>query len=310
VKRVRQRSSRRCEQCGSRSQDAWLCSRCTSELRCLLIGSGQKPVLSTSHDKAQPGIVWYIQRLEESAYRQTVLAKSLGVRSTSAGYALLVDTRATKLLARIGSTLAVWCDTAERLSGHERPLLGMDTTGSHPEALSVRRARFIATKVGPLCTQNKDVARLYGMLLGYAKDSWRIINRPADNCCGGCPTILVIDKAEEECSTILYAEDNAKTVTCPRCHVLHSVPDLRRALRNMVRDYVFPGPELLVLMETRLNDRMPRSTFYDLLRDGRLKPRSERQDGTLLFTYDDVCEAREKDKPTRRVKDVKSVAGQ
>lgn len=292
MKRVRQRSTRRCEQCGMRSQDAWMCSHCAHELRCLLVGSGQKPVIETSHDKAQPGIIWYIKRLEEAAYRQTVLAKSIGARTTSSGYGLLVDARAAKLLAQIASTLALWSDVCAGLTGsqgHEQPVVG-----------NAARARFIASRVGPLCVQNKDSARLYTMLLGYAKDGWRVINRPADNCCGPCPTLLVVDKAEEDCGTILYAEDRAQKVMCPRCRVVHSVPDLRAALRNRVRDMLFDGPELLALMETRLNDRIPRSTFYDLLRDGRLQPRSERPDGTMLFTYDDVCEAREK--PARKVK--------
>lgn len=296
MKRVRRRSNQRCSQCGSRSSDAWMCFGCQRELRCLLVGSGQKPVVSTQHDKAQPGIVWYIKRLKETAYRQSVLANSIGVRSTSSGYALLVDVRAATLLAQIAATLALWSATVVALrtpQGHEQPIAGMSPC---------QQAHFIAAGIGALSTHNGDVARLYGLLLEYAKDGWHVINRPPDNCCGPCPTLLVIDKAEEGCGTILYAEDNARKVSCPRCHVVHDVLELRAALRNMVRDMVFTGPELLALMETRLNDRMPRSTFYDLIRDGRLQPRSERPDGTMLFTYDDVCEAREKPKLPRKVK--------
>lgn len=300
MKRTRQRRKvKRCNTCGAQCPDAYMCQRCGRELRELLIGSGQEAIIDREHDRAQPGIVWYIKRLEETAYRQTVLDKSIGVRSSSAGYALLVDRNATKLLARINATLAAWSDTTETLSP-DRPLLGMDTTGGTLEALSIRRARFIAFNIRALRTQCKDIEALHGSLLNYAKEAWRVINRPADNCCGPCPTILVVDNEEEECSTILYAEENAKTVMCPRCHVMHSVHDLREALKNMVHDMLFEGKDLRVLMETRLNDRISKSTFYGLLRDGRLKPRTEKPDGTMMFTYDDVCAARELSKPTRK----------
>jgi len=62
-------------------------------------------------------------------------------------------------------------------------------------------------------------------------------------------------------------------------------------------DMLFTGPELLRLMKIRLNDRMPKSTFYQLIRDGRLLSRGFSREGQPQYTYDDVCAARDKPKP-------------
>jgi hypothetical protein len=106
-------------------------------------------------------------------------------------------------------------------------------------------------------------------------------------------------KIETRCGTLLYAEEGSADVTCPNCRTRHNVDDLRTALRETVRDMLFSGPELLRLMETRLNDRMSKSTFYQLIRDGRLQARHVKDD-VPQYTYDDLCEAREKPKPTRK----------
>jgi hypothetical protein len=127
-------------------------------------------------------------------------------------------------------------------------------------------------------------------LLAYAKEAWKIINRPADNCCGPCPSTV----DESPCGTLLYAEEKATVVQCPRCRKRHNVEALRESLRNAVRDMLFTAGELRKLMDTRLNDRMPKATFYKMIQDGRLVARCTADDGVKMYTYNDVCMARQK----------------
>lgn len=298
-----------CQTCGRPVHGSYICRRCGMELRELLIGG---PDLDS-----QPGIVWYLQRLRETAYGQSKMARSLSARSTNQGYALLTNRRAVELMARISATLAVWDGTVETLRathGHETALVHMGTADRSVERLEQRRARYIAAHVPLIRKHSPNAHRLHADMLRYAKDAWRVINRPNDFCCGPCPTMLIEHPGINTdrgvvCGTMLYAEEDARMVQCPRCHTMHNVELLREGLKVAAADVLFTGPELLKLMETRLNDRMSKSTFYQLVRDHRLEPRKYRAnkgaDGkwteTPLYTYDDVLEAREKPAPTRKV---------
>lgn len=284
-----------CDACHKPVPDAYLCRRCGIQLRDLLIGGSD-----------QPGIIWYMARLRESAYGQSKLGRAGSSRSTREGYALLTNQRAVKLLAQISATLAHWeahCEALSATYGHEHGLLAIGTPGMAVERLETRRARFIAAHVSLIRKHHADAVRLHDDLLRYAKQSWSIINRPNDICCGPCPTSVVDKESNREnpCGTLLYAEEGSAVVACPACKALHSVGDLRTRLREQVRDELFTGPELLRIMETRLNDRMSKSTFYQLIRDRRLQARKV-NDGVPHYTYNDVCDARKKPKPTRKAR--------
>ena len=273
----------------------FLCTACAQELRELLIGSPKGEL------RGQPGITWYIARLREQAYGQSKSGAQSWARGTRSGYALLPDERATQLLSRIRGTLEDWNADLDRLSAtlsDEQPVSGM------------AMARRLANRSREL-RRHPFSYRLHADLLQYAMQAWRIINRPPDICCGPCPTSIGgEDKDEIYCGTLLYAEARASVVQCPVCRVRYDVCELRNVLRDKVIDMLFTGPELLRLMETRLNDRMPRATFYKLVNDERLSPRSIADDGTRFYTYSDVCEVREKmnEKPclTKESKRVKS----
>lgn len=294
--------SNKCGTCERPIPDAYLCRRCGIELRYLLIGGGD-----------QPGIVWYMARLRESAYGQSKLGRAGSTRSVREGYALLSNQRAVRLLAQISGTLALWaghCEALRATHGHEWPMVATGTPDRSSDRLEARRARFIAAHVQLIRRHHGSAAQLHDDMLRYAKQSWSIINRPNDICCGPCPTVVVdvvvTDQAggvakeiEKPCGTLLYAEEGSAGVVCPSCRVEHNVVDLRTGLRETVRDVLFSGPELLRIMETRLNDRMSKSTFYQLVRDGRLRARHVK-DGAPQYTYDDLCEAREKPKPARK----------
>lgn len=287
-----------CKVCARSTNDAYLCRRCANELRDMLIGSRDVD--------GQPGIIWYVKRLRESAYGQTRMTRSLSAKSSNTGYALLGNQRATDLLTRINRVLARWEAIAEALSATHSHETGWLHTGSptrDSERLEAQRARYIAARVVLIRHHRDDASQLHAELLGFAREGWRIINRPNDICCGPCPTIIMETqtKSDGACATMLYAEENASTVQCQLCHTLHDVDTLREQLKSQVQDMLFTRAELVKLMETRLNDRIPQPTFTKLLRDGRLQPRKHEQD-VPMFTYNDVCEARLKPVPHKKIR--------
>lgn len=292
-----------CKVCQGQS-DLYLCQRCTNEIRELLVGK------RIHEDRSQPGICWYIGRLTEQAYGQSKLGISNGAKSSREGYALLVDKRAIELLDRIRATLWHWqtqlaTDKAHRDRDSGAPASTLSDFQPSVGITTPALARWVANRHMKALRRHPNSYQLHAALLSYAKQAWRIINRPPDMCCGPCPTMLAPLRGEKDakpCGTLLYAEERESRVKCPRCRMRHDVEQLRDALRHTVTDMLFTGPELLRLMETRLNDRLPKPTFYKYVKDGRLQPRSIANDGVKFYTYNDVCEAREKPAPTRQSK--------
>lgn len=278
-----------CDGCGRMVSDSFICRRCGRELRELLVGAPPQ-----RDSKSQPGIVWYINRIYETAYRQARLAVAPSGHHKRHGYYLLGDAEALKLLERIYTTLSTWTDVIGVVPPHRLS----------PRDKAVWQAKALAVSVPVLRHNFQNVASLRADLLTYAKQGWKVINRPDDICCGAC-TKLVEHKGDSvQCGTILYAEEFAAKVQCPRCTTEYDVSELRQELKRQMADMLFTASELLKLMETRLNDRMPPSTFYLMVSDGRIRPRPRLLDGKIvdMFTYEDVCAAREKPVPGRRRK--------
>jgi hypothetical protein len=282
--------SMQCTNCGRGVQNSYICRRCGIELRDLLIGSKE--------DRGQPGIIWYMRRLRETAYRQSRLDDGPSTRISYEGYGLLTDQRALRLLGRISVTLALWNNELDPRGGVN---MGVLVHAERYDALDEWRATRIAANIPKLRHHSPNIKNLHTDMLKHAKDAWRVINRPNNICCGPCPNMV----KDAECATMLYAEEHAEKVQCPQCHVEHDVSVLRDELKRRTRDMLFTGPELLRLMETRLNDRMSKSTFYRMVQDGRLQPRTTRLENdqhVFVYTYDDVCEARRKPEPGWRRK--------
>lgn len=311
--RKQHRKIQSCQTCGRATNSAYICRRCSNECHDLLVGSRDVD--------GQPGIIWYIRRLRESAYGQARMERNPGARSDNVGYALFGNKSAADLLARISAALALWEGTVEALSARHSRETGWVHTGSptrDPERLEAQRARYIAAHVVLIRHHCRDAHRLHSVMLGFAKEAWRIINRPNDFCCGPCPTMIVQPYVTSHgndlkpCGTLLYAEENAATVMCPLCHTLHDVELLRDGMKAYVQDMLFTRADLVKLMETRLNDRIPQPTFTKLLRDGRLQPRKIEQHineagewvEVAMFTYNDVCEARDKPVPHKKIRAV------
>ena len=295
-----------CTLCGRNVVNSFVCRRCGKELRDLLIGS--------TEERGQPGIIWYIHRLRETAYRQGRMEQALGAHATSEGYSQLADMRAVRLMSKISVTLARWNADLDSLVSTQRrdnAWVSVVVAGRGSGGLDEARSRRLAANIPALRHHCPDIKGLHHDLLEYAKAAWKIINRPNDICCGRCPNPVLTKNFEGTnhdgvvpCDTMLYAEEHAETVQCPKCRAEHNVSELREKLKSLTRDMLFTGPELLNLMATSLNDKIAKSTFYQLISDGRLLYRGINEEGAYTYTYADVCEAREKPKPVRRFKRV------
>lgn len=295
------RISKRCATCGAQCS-AYMCGNCARELHALLVGDNRPT--------GQPGILWYIERLKEQAYRQARLNVAMvGHRNIDdpeddgriGGYGLLVDHRATDLLRRIQASLGTWTDVVLRLCGpqtNENGQPGVVVSGSRFDTLDAKRARFLANNVKTIRLRCSQAHVIHTDMLSFAKQAYAVINRPPDNFCGKCPAVL---KDGKPCETMLYTiERSEATVRCERCRNEHDVETLRVKMRDEVRDKLFSSVEIRHLMATRLDDSIPKSTFYQLVSDGRLIPRGYNAAGEDLFTYADVCAAREKPAPGKR----------
>jgi hypothetical protein len=304
VSRSVTRKPSKCEKCGSAVNDAFICRRCGRELRHLLISEGWPDRLGEL-GAGQPGIIWYMRKLHEAAYKQSKLQRG-GTRGSRHGYYLLGDNRAIKELARISKTLARWNTALDGLIGAQtlEEVRSKSATLNGYHDLDAYRARRLAAHIPELRHKCPGIASLHTDMLDYAKTAWKIINRPNDICCGACPN-PVLDKddpeaGEQPCGVVLYAEESEEKVQCPKCRVVYDVSERREDLMYRSRSQMFTAPQLRQLMETRLNDKMPKTAFYQLIRDGRLQPRAYDNDDAPMYTYDDVCAAREKTKPGRR----------
>jgi hypothetical protein len=293
----------KCGNCGSAVNDAFICRRCGRELRDLLISEGW-PDRTGELGAGQPGIIWYMRKLHESAYKQSRLQRG-GARGSQHGYYLLGDNRAIKELSKISKTLTLWNAQLDALIGAQtlEEVRSRSATRNGYHDLDAHRARRLAAHIPELRHKCPGIASLHTDMLDYAKRSWKIINRPNDICCGACPN-LVPDKdpphEENPCGVMLYAEESEEKVQCLKCRAVHDVVALRADLVERSRSTMFTGAQLRLMMETRLNDKMPKTAFYQLIRDGRLQPRGFDGDKAPMYTYDDVCAAREKTKPGRR----------
>lgn len=307
ISQRRRGSGKRCALCGMECS-VYMCQRCGNDLRALLVGSRDNRRDTRGRQvgevgAGQPGIVWYIGRLREQAFLQSKLDGQIARTSKVRGYALVADQSAIDLLAQIRRTLITWNGTVLALSGLRTDEI--DFGGQNPaEAPETALARFIAGHIDTLRKRCSSVHVLHTDLLHYAKEAFTILNRPPDNFCGPCPVTLESSRAPggEKCGTLLYAAEDATQVQCDSCRSWHDVDRLREAMKDAIRDMVFTGPELRRLMETRLGDRIPESTFRLLRADGRLRPRRRNDQGEEMFTYADVCGARLKPAPGARKK--------
>jgi hypothetical protein len=271
-------------------------------MRELLVGTAVDRMIP---NRVEPGLVWYANRLTEQKHRQSRLGMVSGPRGAGDGFDLLADRRAQVMLDRIATKLDEWVTTVRPFTqkrpvlplcatqGHENGQAGTTTSTDGMRVSTRQKAHFLAEHVQRIRLRCPDAATMHADVLGLTRDCWSVINRPADMFCGPCPTPSLTERGGL-CATMLYTLEHQPTVQCDKCRCVHDVGTLREAMRDIVSDMLFTGPEIRRLMETRLADPVSKTSFHRMVNDGRLIERGYNGDGDPLFTYADVCAARRK----------------
>ncbi|NGX09129.1 hypothetical protein [Mycobacteroides franklinii] len=297
-----------CTRCGERCE-LFLCWNCGKAIRRLLVGQKVFRRKGTEAQGEEPGIIWYLDRLMESAYLQTRMGSS-SVRTAPDSMPLLPDSRASKLRHQIHAELTSWVKQITEgrrirflpLDSVEPDFIGPLRPGwrripADYTATSADMARWLAHNLLAIMSE-ENAAELYDELVALTRKAHRAIDRPELQLFGECSKSM--GESDEgvplACGVKLYAEKGETVVACPRCRSTYGVDELRDDMRARARDQAMTGADVLRMM--KLAGEAPASaTFYKVL--GRVAPRSYlHADGQRnqtwtpgckkLYAYDDV----------------------
>ncbi|CPR79468.1 hypothetical protein PP568_13180 [Mycobacteroides abscessus] len=308
-----------CTRCGERCE-LFLCWNCGKAIRRLLVGQKVARRKATEAQGEEPGIIWYLDRLMESAYLQTRMGSS-SVRTAPDSMPLLPDSRASKLRHQIHAELTSWVkQIAEGRRIRFLPLESVEPDFVGPlrpgwrripreyTATSADMARWLAHNLLAIMSE-ENAAELYDELVALTRKAHRAIDRPELQLFGECSKSM--GESDEgvplACGVKLYAEKGETVVACPRCRSTYGVDELREDMRARARDQPMTGADVLRMMKLA-GEAPPPSTFYKVLR--RVMPRlylhadgqrnQHRTPGCKeLYAYDDVV-AKLNEKPTHR----------
>lgn len=312
-----------CTRCGQRCE-LFLCWNCGKAIRRLLVGRKVSRRKATEAQGEEPGIIWYLDRLTESAYLQTRMGSS-SVRTAPDSMPLLPDGRASELRHQIHAELTSWVKqlTENRgirflpLDSVEPDFIGPLRPGWRRIAIgytasAADMARWLAHNLLAIMSE-ENAAELHDELVALTRKAHRAIDRPELQLFGECSKSM--GENDEgvplACGVKLYAEKGETVVACPRCRSRYGVDELRDDMRARARDQPMTGADVLRMM--KLAGEAPASaTFYKVL--GRVAPRSYlHADGQRnqawtpgckkLYAYDDVVaklNEKESEKVTHR----------
>jgi hypothetical protein len=256
----------KCGVCGAKA-DSPLCWPCAKKLHHALVGHGDSP-----------GLMWYIDRLGESAYGGAKLGCTKQRRGTETP--LPINERPSALLRDITTNLNRWLGLVYGQFAPVPPKIA-----AHLLAGSV--GRIMGLEVAPSMLQT---------VRGYNAAALRIINRPPEVYCGPCSGTL---QSGEPCGYELRAEEDAQHVVCRRCGAVHDVAEIRADLLDRVYAEPQPADNLLRIIRWFGTD-IRRADFYARIRtvnprmyehpDGRRNLRRE-PGSVALYGYGDILAA-------------------
>lgn len=280
-----------CKKCGGRSE-LYLCWECGKDIRWLLVGKPvERRIGSQAGFDEQPGIVWYLDRLREAAYRQTRLGRGSAHRKTKPASEsdLLPDKRACELRQQIHNTLSIWVRAITETRGVTfEPLHGR--VGANYSATGADMATWLAHHITAVMSE-PDAHVLHADLARCCKEAARLINRPPELYLGLCKQPRTDENgAEVGCGTPLRADYDAADVQCGRCKTSYEVDALKAALLCQIEAMLFTGPDLLRILAV-IGEPIPSSTWYGSEgRPGvryRVQPRGWSGDEPM-YVYSDV----------------------
>jgi hypothetical protein len=258
----------------------------------------------------EPGLIWYLDRLTESATGQARVGP--GGRVGPGSRVLLGDQRASRLGEQIHNTLSMWA----RLVTENRGISFMPIRSVGPrfigplpvgwrrlptgyEASSADMARWLAHHITALMCE-PDANEFYVEMEAAVEGIRRIIYPASSVLIGACPTITGEDESGPAvCSTPLYGDRDDVEVQCRHCRQTYSTADLYDYTSDRIQGELLSANQMWHALHLTGADTGSRSTFFKLLAT-KVVPRSyEHEDGARnqrrsqrpLYGYEDVVEA-------------------
>jgi hypothetical protein len=256
----------RCQHCHAPTQ-LYLCQSCTTQLANML------------HQ-----LTWLIGELD--ARIQNLDRINIGTigRNRRPNELNVMDFDAAETARKLRKTLTQWVTTiTERHTGRRPPGLSTVTTQNLARWLyvnvhAIARLDLAVKGRHPLYD---DIARLVGNPTDpQGGQLVKALNRHEKHFAGTCPTIRAYDGNEPiECATMLYADIDQTTITCPTCKQPIDVErNRRRAASN--RD-LLPREELLEVL-TNIDEPVTPEQLDRWITAKRLRVRGYLHDGELV----------------------------
>lgn len=300
----------RCTHCFGQAQ-LYLCWKCGKAVRQLLIGMKIRD-RDGRVANVEPGIIWYLDRLTESAVGQARVGS--GGKVGPGSKVLLGDQRASALGRQIHNTLSMWARLVTENRGVPfMPIrsVGPSFVGPLPvgwrrlparyEASSADMARWLAYHITAVMCE-PDANEFYVEMEAAVKDIRRIIYPAPSVLIGACPTVTGEgENGPIVCSTPLYGDRDDVEVRCRHCRQTYLTADLYDYTNERIHGELLSANQMWHALHLVGADTGSRSTFFKLLAT-KVAPRSyEHEDGSRnqkrsqrpLYSYDDVVAALE-----------------
>lgn len=285
-----------CGNCGGKTHNAYLCPRCTNNLKTELLD-----------------LPWWIARLQEAATGQVKLGDG-GRRQPPAGLArytdpdngddnLAEDLKAGKFT--LDKVLAIGGVNARAVRQLEttrttltRILDDIDLSVTAYSTSTPELACFLAG-ASSILAAHQDSGHWYDEITDLPEQIRKIINPPvAMRWLGKCPTYD--EKTRQTCGHELRAPEDAPEVFCRKCRQPHNPDRLRLLMMNDLEFKQLTVTEILDINRMSLPEeyRISERTFRYWRERGKLKPRAYNPNGEPLYAWADIRKLRTAGKAT------------
>lgn len=252
-----------CESCSAPSE-LFLCSACVTEFRAALLSLAQGPIVA---GRPTAGL---LDALDDVVTRQTCLGGGGGHRKRGDEIrAPFEPDTADNKSTRQGQASTLLHAARNTLSTIVRDVC--ETRGVPVPRLDVAAcASWCAQHVHSLAC-DESAGQWKRDVDGLVKRIEKVIDRPTPpRFCGPCIHYVEHDR---HCGRLLYARRDAIEITCKACHTTHNIERLSINLENRIGVMRFTSAEVLLIMESYFDSRIPERTWRRWRKEGRVRVR-------------------------------------
>lgn len=272
-------------------------------------------------------IPWLVEQLEVTVTRQDKLsAGKLAGKSTETPSVFHVGASAfvRELRGALARTVQEICEARGMRymplwATHEAtfigPLRGGERRISHGYVASTPDLSKWLKYYSGAIRMSECAGETFAEITGVVEHGLALINRPEPAIYRGpCPSVMRHDDRGRSvyCGHSLYADRGSDFAQCPRCSVKHDIARLEAKLLSDMSGYLFTSTQLFQVLR-ELGEPIPKSTFYNWRKLGKIQPRGWMHDGRRtdhfihrndapLFSLEDARRLRSKDQDTNSEK--------